>query len=103
MRTVALFVLPLFLVLLAVILFFQFRLSQTETAWPGLILPGISLLLSLTIFLNLVEPVSPLQLFLILLLSNIPTLILLAIYGVCRDHRKKKKQAELDKMNIQDL
>ncbi len=93
----------LVLAFLAVVIFFQIVLSRTNAAWPGLILPGISFLLSLTVLLNLAAPISPLELFLTLLLSNIPTLILLAIYGFCRDSRKKKKQAELDKMNIQDL
>lgn len=36
-----------------------------------------------------------------LILSNIPTLILLAIYFVCRERQKRNRQ--LDKMNIQDL
>ena len=36
-----------------------------------------------------------------ILVMNVPTLSLLAVYFVCREKRKKKKQ--LDKMNIQDL
>ena len=36
-----------------------------------------------------------------LILSNIPPLILLAIYFVCRERQKRNRQ--LDKMNIQDL
>ena len=35
------------------------------------------------------------------LLTNIPTVILLAIYAICRD--KMQKQAEMNRMNVQDL
>jgi cytochrome bd-type quinol oxidase subunit 1 len=37
----------------------------------------------------------------VFLLYNIPTAILLAIYAGCRE--KKRKNSELEKMNIQDL
>ncbi|MBK5246138.1 MAG: hypothetical protein JJE49_02540 [Peptostreptococcaceae bacterium] len=37
----------------------------------------------------------------IFIISNIPTLIFLAIYFACRD--KRKKNLELEKMSIQDL
>ncbi|WP_373164460.1 hypothetical protein [Agathobaculum sp. Marseille-P7918] len=37
----------------------------------------------------------------LLLVSNIPTIVLLAVYFLCRRSQKHKKQ--LDKMNIQDL
>ncbi len=36
-----------------------------------------------------------------LLLGNIPTVILLAIYAACRE--KRRKRGELDKMQIKDL
>ena len=36
-----------------------------------------------------------------LLVSNLPTLVLLAIYWAGRE--RVRKQSELDKMNIQDL
>ena len=41
------------------------------------------------------------QLGVVLLVSNIPTIVLLSVYFVCRRGQKHKKQ--LDKMNIQDL
>ena len=91
------------LALLILILVLQVFLSRTEAGWPGLILPGISLLLSLIPLLNLAAPAPPATLLLTFLLSNLPTQILLAIYGLCRDNHRKKKRAELDKMNIQDL
>lgn len=37
----------------------------------------------------------------VLLIYNIPTAVLLAIYAACRENLKKNQ--ELDKMNIQDL
>ena len=37
----------------------------------------------------------------VFLISNIPTIIFLAIYFACRERIKQKK--ELDKMNVQDL
>ena len=36
-----------------------------------------------------------------MLLANIPTLVLLAIYWAVRE--KRRKRSELDKMNIDDL
>lgn len=91
------------LILLIAIPVLQVFLSRTDAPWPGLILPGISLLSSLVPLLNPAPPVDPLNLLLSLLISNIPTLILLAVYGVCRDRRNRKKRSELNKMNIQDL
>ena len=41
------------------------------------------------------------QMGVLLLVSNIPTIVLLATYFLCRRSQKHKKQ--LDKMNIQDL
>ena len=41
------------------------------------------------------------QMIMVWLLGNIPTIILLAIYFGCRGKQHKNKQ--LDKMNIQDL
>ena len=35
------------------------------------------------------------------LFLNVPTLILLAVYYICREKKRKKKM--LDKMNIRDL
>ena len=41
------------------------------------------------------------QMGVLLLVSNLPTIVLLAVYFLCRRSLKHKKQ--LDKMNIQDL
>ena len=85
----------------------QIFLSTRENPILGLILPLIAFLYSLINVLNLSASslLSFLDLFFLIaatfLLGNIPTLILLAIYFVCRRKLKKKKQ--LEKMNIQDL
>ena len=82
-------------------------LARSESIWPGLILPGLFFLISLIMPLNVavsdgVQNALILA-FLVFLLANIPTAILLAIYFACRGRNRKKKLAELDRMNIQDL
>ena len=74
----------------------------------GLILPGISLIVSIIMVLNIAEPsesISTAQRIVMVLstflTSNIPTIILFAIYAVVR--QKLKRQSEIDKMNIKDL
>ena len=83
----------------------QIFLSRTERRWPGLILPICTLLYALLVCMNVVRVGSlaetVLFMALLFLLFNIPTYILLAIYFICRQRRKKMKM--LDKMNIQDL
>lgn len=83
----------------------QIFLSRTERRWPGLILPICTLLYALLVCMNVVRVGSlaetVLFMALLFLLFNIPTYILLAIYFICRQRRKKRKM--LDKMNIQDL
>lgn len=90
------------------IIFLQIFFSKTESKWPGLILPVISFLAAL-LFPLLMAVVPPegitknyiLETVITFLLLNIPTVILLGIYFVCREKLRHKKQ--LDKMNIQDL
>ena len=82
----------------------QVFLSKRESKWPGLILPLLSLLISLLLVLNVTVhngefPWGPILASLIL--GNIPTVILLAIYWACRE--KFRKKSELDKMQIDDL
>ena len=83
----------------------QIFLSKRESKWPGLVLPGISFLWSLLDLFNLVDTGSVVQNILMailtILLSNIPTLVLLAIYWAVRE--KRRKRSEIDKMNIDDL
>ena len=82
----------------------QVFLSKRESKWPGLILPLLSLLISLLLVLNVTVhngefPWGPILASLIL--GNIPTALLLVIYFACRE--KLRKRSELDKMQINDL
>ena len=82
----------------------QIFLSRRESRWPGLILPLLSFLYSLVMAFSAVAynggiPWGPILASLIL--GNIPTVILLAIYAACRE--KRRKRGELDKMQIKDL
>lgn len=85
----------------------QVFLSKTESKWPGLVLPITAFIISFTLPLNMMVPAEGvtagliLQMISVWLLGNIPTVMLLAIYFVCRDKYRRKKQ--LDKMNINDL
>ena len=83
----------------------QIFLSKRENKWPGLVLPAISFLWSLLYLFNLMDTGSVVQNILMalftVLLTNIPTLVLLAIYWAVRE--KYRKCSELDKMNIDDL
>lgn len=80
------------------IVLLQIFLSKRENRWLGLIIPIISFLFSVIALLNALGFAAAISAFII---SNIPTLILLAIYIACREKRKKNK--EIEKMNIQDL
>ena len=82
----------------------QIFLSRRESKWPGLILPLLTFLYSLVMALSAAAynggiPWGPILAS--LLLGNIPTVILLAIYAACRE--KFRKRSELDKMQINDL
>ncbi len=81
----------------------QIFLSRREGRWPGLMLPLLTFLYSLLMVFNVQAgdgfPWGPVLASLVL--GNIPTVILLAIYAACRERRKRKD--DVDKMNIQDL
>lgn len=83
----------------------QYLLCRAKSKWTGLILPGISILISLIALLNIGYYMSMkhvlLQSTLVLAIFNIPTAIFLAIYSAGRD--RIKKLSDEDKMNIQDL
>lgn len=81
-------------------------LARTHSKIPGLILPGLSFIVSLIGVLNIAAVgQSILQnifvLMMTFLMGNIMTVILLVIYFLCR--RRMDRQHQLDKMNIQDL
>jgi len=92
---------------IAGVVLLQFFLSQRENKWLGLIQPCICMVYSwlLIIFSVVVgitiKPVIFHFISTILVMMNIPTIVLLAIYFGCREKIKRKKAIE--KMNIQDL
>ena len=88
----------LLLIFVCVVLL-QIFLSRTESKIPGLVLPSLCFLFSLIVPLNMIAANSAAVLF--WLIVNIPTIILLLVYFVCRQQYKKKNQIE--KMKIQDL
>ncbi|MCD7929484.1 MAG: hypothetical protein LUF86_04905 [Clostridiales bacterium] len=95
-----------FLVLPIGAIVLQIFLSRMESRIPGLILPGLNLVVSvLTVLLMVANTGSLAEIIATvlstLLLLNIPTLVLLLIYYVCR--RKYRRQSQMDKMRIQDL
>ena len=100
-----LMMLAVFVVLAVAGIILQIFLSRMEKSWPGLILPGICFLGSLVPLFQLAPTGSLLELtqtiFILLLLGNIPTLVLLAIWLICLRGRKRRSQPE--KMNIQEL
>lgn len=95
-----------FLVLPIGAIVLQIFLSRMESRVPGLILPGLNLVVSVLTVLLMVAYVGSLAeviatILSTLLLFNIPTVILLLIYYVCR--RKYRRQNQMDKMRIQGL
>ncbi len=101
----------IFLILLILFLiipiFLQIFLSKRESPIPGLIIPGLSLLFSIITVLSMVmfENQSTMEritsILFPLMITNIPTVVHLAIYFACREKFRKRKQ--MDKMNIHDL
>ena len=100
-------VLSFLLILLIGAVVLQIFLSRRESPWPGLILPGISVLFSLVALLNVAAlPGSggweiALTILTVCFFYNIPTAVLLAIYFACRAKFRRKR--EMDRMNAQDL
>ena len=96
----------LLLVLIGIVLL-QIFLAKRESRWLGLILPAINVFISLitvfglTFYANESSGQMVMAILPILLLYNIPTLILLAIYFACREKLRNIK--EIEKMSIQDL
>lgn len=83
----------------------QIFLSRRESRWPGLVLPLLTVLYALLLVLNLRDTGSMSQNVLTvavtLLVGNIPTLVLLAVYWAAREKRRVKSQ--IDIMKIDEL
>ena len=101
-------VLLLLLVLLAGGVLLQIFLSRRRSRWPGLVLPGLTFLYSILTVLSVAVygrvgesgfPWGPVLYSLIL--GNLPTLVLLAIYWAARERYRTRDQ--VDKMKIDDL
>lgn len=101
--------LGIWLAILIGIVALQVFLSRRKAWWPGLILPvctlpGVLLVLPNVMFNALSMAESAGQALVGVLgsvLCLLPTLILTAIYLICRRREQHKRQ--IDKMNIQDL
>lgn len=92
----------------------QVFLSRTELRWPGLILPALWLLFSLILVGNIaIVPDAPnttiALAIVVFLMGNIPTLVLLAVYAICRRGKRRRAVAgmdveqELEQMKKKDL
>ena len=83
----------------------QIFLSKRESRWPGLVLPLLTFLYALLMVLSVADTGSVSQnvltVLVVLLIGNIPTLVLLAIYWAAREKRRVKSQ--IDKMKIDEL
>jgi len=103
-RTI-IFALVFLLVFLVGGVFLQIFLSRRESRWPGLVLPLLTFLYALLMVLNVRDTGSASQnvltVLVAVLVGNIPTLVLLAIYWAAREKRRVRDQ--LDKMKIDDL
>lgn len=102
-----LFGIIIFFLVVGLVIYLQIFLSKMKNRWPGLILPILSFIYSLFMLLNITtfETVGKVQSLMsaisTFLVSNIPTIVLLAIYFGIRE--KVKIRSEIDKMNIKDL
>jgi len=101
------FILIIGLLLFGCCIALQIWLSLRESPFPGLILPGISLLVSVLFVLNMAmlpgDGNGLVQVITALLLYNIPTAVLLIIWLVCRDSLRRRQKRQMERMNIRDL
>ncbi|WP_017472363.1 hypothetical protein [Amphibacillus jilinensis] len=81
-------------------IFLQWFLSKSTNKYLGLILPLLSLILSLLIIINLIE-LGMLEIIMTFILANIPTVILFCIYLLGQS--KVKRNHQLNKTIIKDL
>ena len=82
----------------------QIFLSRRESKWPGLVLPLLTFLYALLMACSAVAYNGGFPwgaVLASLVLGNLPTVVLLAIYCSCRE--KRKRRDDVEKMNIQDL
>lgn len=102
---------PIILVLMAAATAVEVLLALKKDGRPGLVLPGLVLLWSaaqLVVRMIQVSRYSTLsarggELCMAFAVENLPTLILLAVYGLCRLGKGWRVRRQLDKTRIEDL
>ena len=96
----------IYVILMVFAVLLEMYLSRKPSRWPGLVLPGLALLLSLIYPLSMAAlgqdaGMLAAQMIIVCLIANIPTIILLRVYLVAR--RSVKRMSEYEKMRAQDL
>ena len=96
---------PVILILMAAAVAVEVFLAQKEDWRLGLALPGGLLVWNAVQCVVRAVRYSPRmdELFLALAVENIPTLILLAVYVLCRSIRQRRLARQMDKIRIDDL
>ena len=102
---------PVILVLMTAVLAVEIFLALKKDGRLGLVLPGLVLLWSAAQLIVRMVQVSSYssvsarggELCLAFGVENIPTLILLAVYGLCRLAKRWRVRRQLDKTRIEDL
>ena len=96
---------PLILALMAAAIAAEVLLARKENWRLGLVLPGGLLVWNAIRCAVRAVRYSPRldELFLALAVENIPTLILLAVYIMCRSIRRRRLVRQMDKIRIDDL
>ena len=96
---------PVILILIVAAVVVEVFLAQREDWRLGLALPGLLLVWNIArcaVRAVLYSP-RPDELFLALAVENIPTLILLAVYLLCRFGQRRRLVRQMDKIRIDDL
>lgn len=108
---------PIILALMAAAIAAEIFLALKQDGRPGLILPGLRLLQTVVrLVIRIIQVVETIQrvgsawlanpeqaLAFALVVENIPTLLLLAVYGLCRAGRRRRLRRQVDKSRIEDL
>ena len=97
----------IFIIIMFGLLVLQIFLSRAKNKFLGLIIPAVTLIYSfIATFGNMIyDGKNTLSIVIVFIVFNIPTFILLAVYGATKSGMKKAEQAEKEKtkMNIKDL
>ena len=96
---------PAILALMAAAVAVEVFLARRDDWWLGLALPGGFLIWNVVRCIVRTVRYSPRPdgLFLALAVENLPTLILLAVYVLCRLLQRRRLVRQMDKIRIEDL